>query len=108
MDFWIGFFLGFYIPLAIYVLLCFTRNVVYIPYSLKNKVYCIGDDNVIYLCEAVGCGYHEDDGQFYYHFLCCTDHDIGWAYSKQELYTEVFYTHSGAEKALKKRNISDD
>lgn len=107
MDFWLGFFLGFYIPLAFYVLLCFCRNVVYFRYPLKAKVYCIGDNDVIYFCEAVGCGYHEDDGQFYYHFLSCDHPDIGWAYSDQEIYTEVFYTHRGAEKALKKRKTSN-
>lgn len=113
MDCFYGLLLAVFLAGFFNTLLDIFGFSVVFKYPLKSKVYCIGSDNIIYHCEVVGCGYHEDDEsygcrEFCYHFWSLDNDDIGWAYTESEVRTEVFWTHRGAEKALKKRSKSDD
>ncbi len=111
MDFWFGYLYVFFLPAFAFFLANIVGVVVTFRFPLKSKVYCIGNDDIIYLCEVFGCGYHEgddEDNEFYYHFVCCTNSEIGWAYTEDEVSKNVFYTYAKAERALKKRSKSDD
>ena len=100
------FLYGFILALSLvglsYLTLFVTKNIIFFEYALGSKVYCIGSDHIIYFCEAVGCGYHEDDHEFYFHFDICDYSIDGWSYTYDELSKYVFKTHKAAEKALEK------
>lgn len=108
MDFWIGFLFCFSLY-SLGVVGCAVFNLIDIyPYPLRSRVYVIGSDDIIYECYFLGGDIDHEDGNFYYHFLSCDDFEIGWALFREEIATDSFVSYRRAEKALKKRNISDD